>query len=132
MMATPRRKFSLRLKVFGSIFLLMVGVVVFFLFVAPSLERNVLTTWQCDVTSAEPHELSGTFKGSTTLPSVLLDTSDCGDIALQNGVTFDNNTEIAADFVPGTYDFQIGWVSVYLIRLLPNGLPEAQSYEPVS
>ncbi|MEV7767160.1 hypothetical protein [Microbacterium sp. Kw_RZR3] len=132
MMATPRRKSSLRLKVFGSIFLLMVGVVVFFLFVAPSLERNALTTWQCDVTSAEPHESSGTFKGSTTLPSVLLHTSDCGDIALQNGVTFDNNTEIAADFVPGTYDFQIGWVSAFLIRLLPNGLPEAQSYEPVS
>lgn len=130
-MTSTRRKSSLKLKVLGSIFLLMVAVVIFVLFVAPGLEKNVLTTWRCDVTSAEPRESSGTFKGSTTLPSVLLRTSDCGDIALQNGVTFDNNTEIAADFVPGTYDFQIGWVSVYLIRLLPNGLPEAQSYEPV-
>lgn len=115
-----------------AVFALLILLPIFIFGVAPNLEQNVTSTWRCDVTSAEPRESSGGMKGSSTLPSVLLRTTDCGDVVLQKGVTFDNSAALAGDFRPGVYDLRIGWVSANIIRLIPNGLPEVQSYEPVS
>lgn len=112
------------------VFVLLLAFPVFIFGIAPPLERNVTTTWRCEVTSAEPRESSGGLRGSSTLPSVLLHTVECGDVVLQRGVTFDDMDAVAADFEPGAYDFEVGWVSAHLMTLIPNGLPEVRSYRP--
>jgi hypothetical protein len=134
-MTPSRRQKKPPSKLSVGISLVIGGLSLFLLFyvfvLTPILEQNVITTWRCEVTAAEPRESSGGLRGSSTLPSVLLHTRECGDILLQKGVTFDNSTALAADFRPGVYDFRIGWVSANVMKLIPNGLPEAQSYEAV-
>lgn len=134
MPAGRRRKPPSRVAVFFSLLVVTLAsaLTVFTLFIGPPLENNVLTTWRCTVTSAEPRQSNGGFKGSSSLPSVRLHTTECGDVVLQWGITFDNSARVAADFLPGVYDFQVGWVSAHLMPLLPNGLPAVKSYEPVS
>lgn len=131
MPAGRKKKPPSKLAVLASLLVVAVGfaLTVFTLFIGPPLENNVLTTWRCTVTSAEPRESSGGFKGSSSLPSVLLHTTECGDVVLQRGVTFDNSARVAAAFEPGVYDFQVGWVSAHIMPLI--GLASVQSYEAV-
>ncbi|KTS03934.1 hypothetical protein RSA3_15685 [Microbacterium testaceum] len=82
---------------------------------------------ECTVTGAQAASSGG--GRSPTLPIVRIETSDCGALAWQEGVTFDNNAEVAETFSPGVYVIRMGWFSRVVMPLLPDGLPTVKSYE---
>ena len=104
-MVAKRKKFSLKLKLLGAVFLVMCLAILFIFAIGPALERNVVESVQCKVAAAESRTSSGTFKGSSTFPSILVQTADCGDLVIHNGVNCSNQKVIALSFEPACYEF---------------------------
>jgi hypothetical protein len=96
---------------------------------SPLLDRMDVQTVRCEVVSAEPRTSSGGSRGSASTASVLIETSSCGPIVVDRGVSFDNRQEVASSFEPGSeYDFDIGWFSRVVSKGLLRGLPTADEY----
>ncbi|WP_434993130.1 hypothetical protein [Arthrobacter sp. Ld5] len=63
---------------------------------------------------------------------VLVETTDCGPIVIDQGVDFENEEEVASSFAVGSeYDFDIGWYSRVVMKNVLGNLPSAQDYRPV-
>ncbi|MFL4477078.1 hypothetical protein ACIPUB_02240 [Paeniglutamicibacter sp. ORCA_105] len=84
---------------------------------------------QCEVVSAEPRTSSGGSRGSVSTAGVLVNTSNCGDIYVDRGVSFDNQEEVAASFTAGDeYEFDIGWFSRVIMEGILDRTPSVQDY----
>jgi hypothetical protein len=118
----PSRKLVALLAVFALMILAGVGVILI-----PQWDNIGIEGRECTVTGAQAASSGG--GRSPTLPIVRIETSDCGALALQDGITFDNNTEVAATITPGVYEIGMGWFSRVVMPLLPDGLPTVKSYE---
>lgn len=86
----------------------------------------------CEVVSAEPKTSSGGSRGSVSTPGVLVNTSNCGDIYVTPGATFDNQEDVAASFKAGDeYEFDIGWFSRVVMDGILDRNPSVQDYRLV-
>ncbi|MEV8240415.1 hypothetical protein AB0O90_09285 [Microbacterium testaceum] len=115
-------KAVLVLGIFAVLLLAAVAV-----FLIPQWDNIGIEGRECTVTGAQAASSGG--GRSPTLPIVRIETSDCGALAWQEGVTFDNNAEVAETFTPGVYVIRMGWFSRVVMPLLPDGLPTVKSYE---
>ena len=99
---------------------------------SPLLDRIQVEASRCEVVSAEPSTSSGGSRGSASTASVLIETSNCGALAVSRGVTFDNQQEVAASFEQGSeYEFDMGWYSRVVMKRILNGVPTAADYRLV-
>ena len=113
------------------VFLLLVvfGVGVLF---GPELDSISVESVRCEVVSAEPRSSSGGLRGSASTASVLIQTSNCGRLAITEGVTFDGRQELAASFqVGGEYEFDVGWLSRVIMKDVLHQIQSVQGYRPV-
>ncbi|WP_052690620.1 hypothetical protein [Pseudarthrobacter chlorophenolicus] len=123
---TAPRKAAL---IFAAI--VMVGAVGGVLF-SPLLDRIQVEASRCEVVSAEPRTSSGGSRGSASTASVLIETSNCGPLVVNRGVTFDNQQDVASSFKPGReYEFDMGWYSRVVTKGMLNGIPTAAEYRLV-
>lgn len=121
----PPKKPTIMLRLSVLLFSLMVvfGVVIL---ASPWLDTRDVQPIRCEVVSAEPRTTSGGLRGSVTTRSVLVETQDCGPLAIHWGVTSDSQDELASSFTPGaTYEFDIGWFSRTFFK---NGIQSARDY----
>lgn len=108
----PPRKKPSKMDRFWASLAIPMFVFVAFIFAGPWLDSKDVQTFQCQVVSAEPRTSRGGSRGSVSTASVLLKTSNCGQLGISRGVSFDNREEIASTFKIGaTYEFDIGWYS---------------------
>lgn len=99
---------------------------------SPLLDRIQVEAIRCEVVSAEPRTSSGGSRGSASTASVLIETSNCGPLVVNRGVTFDNQQEVASSFEQGSeYEFDMGWYSRVVTKRILNGLPTAAEYRLV-
>ena len=64
--------------------------------------------------------------------SVLIETSNCGALVVNRGVTFDNQQGVATSFEQGSeYEFDMGWYSRVVTKRIFNDLPTAAGYRLV-
>lgn len=99
---------------------------------SPLLDRIQVEASRCEVLSAEPRTSSGGSRGSASSASVLIETSNCGALVVNRGVTFDNQQEVASSFVRGgEYEFDMGWYSRVVTKHIFNGIPTAAGYRLV-
>jgi hypothetical protein len=97
-------------------FFLMVVVFLGVMF-SQQLDSVAVETVRCEVVSAEPRSSSGGSRGAASTPSVLIQTSNCGRLAITEGVTFDGRQEVASSFQVGAeYEFDIGWFSRVIMK----------------
>ncbi|WP_153003337.1 hypothetical protein [Microbacterium testaceum] len=122
----PRKRPSLKLVALLTVFALMILAAVGVILI-PQWDNIGIEGRECTVTGAQAASSGG--GRSPTLPIVRIETSDCGALAWQEGVTFDNNAEVAETFSPGVYVIRMGWFSRVVMPLLPDGLPTVKSYE---
>jgi hypothetical protein len=102
----------------------------FFLASSPYLDTLAVKPMRCEVVSAEPRTASGGGRGSVSTSEVLVETTDCGPIVIDQGVDYENQEEVAASFKPGSeYEFDLGWYSRF--RKNFDDLPSAQDYRLV-
>lgn len=121
----PPKKPTFMSRLSVVLFLVMF-VVAAVIFASPWLNTRDVKSVRCEVVSAEPRTTSSGSRGSVTLVSVLVETQDCGPLAIHWGVTSDNQDEIAASFIPGTtYEFDIGW---YDRTFFKNGIQSPRDY----
>ncbi|WP_043440791.1 hypothetical protein [Arthrobacter sp. L77] len=103
-----------------------------FLVSSPYLDTLAVETVRCEIVSAEPRTASGGSRGSVSTSEVLVQTSDCGPVIIDQGVSSDNQEEIASSFAVGSeYEFDIGWYSRVVMKNMRGNLPSAQDYRPV-
>ncbi|TFC59635.1 hypothetical protein [Cryobacterium sp. TMB1-7] len=130
--ATPKAKKKPRAGwLYWVVFLLLVvfGVGVLF---GPELDLISVESVRCEVVSAEPRSSSGGLRGSASTASVLIQTSDCGRLAITEGVTFDGRQELAASFQVGAeYEFDIGWLSRVIMNDVLHQIQSVQGYRLV-
>lgn len=99
---------------------------------SPYLNTLAVETVRCEIVSAEPRTASGGSRGSVSTAAVVIRTSNCGPIALDKGVNFENEDDVASSFTVGAeYDFDIGWYSRVVWKGVLNNIPSAQDYRPV-
>lgn len=99
---------------------------------SPLWDRIQVEASRCEVVSAEPRTSSGGSRGSASTASVLIETSNCGSLVVNRGVTFDNQQEVASSFEPGSeYEFDMGWYSRVVMKRILNDLPTAAEYRLV-
>lgn len=99
---------------------------------SPLLDRIQVEASRCEVVSAEPRTSSGGSRGSASSASVLIETSNCGALVVNRGVTFDNQQEVASSFEQGSeYEFEMGWYSRVVTKRILNGIPTAAGYRLV-
>jgi hypothetical protein len=99
---------------------------------SPLLDRIQVEASRCEVVSAEPRTSSGGSRGSASTASVLIETSNCGALVVNRGVTFDNQQEVASSFERGSeYEFDMGWYSRVVTKRIFNGIPTAAEYRLV-
>ena len=113
------------------VFLLMVvfGVGVLF---GPELDSLAVESVRCEVVSAEPRTSSGGLRASASTRSVLIETSNCGRLAIERGVTSDGQQELASSFQVGAeYEFDIGWLSRVIMKDVLHQIQSVQGYRPV-
>ncbi len=79
--------------------------------------------------SASPNTNSGGSRGSASSAGVLVETSNCGMISVSQGVTFENQQEVASSFKVGKdYEFDLGGFSRLVMKDFRNGIPSARNY----
>ncbi len=99
---------------------------------SPYLDTIAVKTVRCEIESAEPRTASGGSRGSASTAEVLVETSNCGPVVIDQGVSFDNQEEVAASFRVGSeYEFDIGWYSRVIMKNLRGNYPSAQDYRLV-
>lgn len=112
-------------------FLLMVVVLVGVMF-SQQLDSLAVETVRCEVVSAEPRSSSGGSRGAASTPSVLIQTSNCGPLAITEGVTFDGRQELASSFQAGAeYEFDIGWFSRVIMKGVLHQIQSVGAYRLV-
>ena len=112
-------------------FLLMVVVFLGVMF-SQQLDSVAVETVRCEVVSAEPRSSSGGLRGSASTASVLIQTSNCGRLAITEGVTFDGRQELAASFQVGAeYEFDVGWLSRVIMKDVLHQIQSVQGYRLV-
>jgi hypothetical protein len=130
--ATPKATKKPRAKwLYWVVFLLLVvfGVGVLF---GPELDSISVESVRCEVVSAEPRSSSGGLRGSASTASVLIQTSNCGRLAITEGVTFDGRQELAASFQVGAeYEFDVGWLSRVIMKDVLHQIQSVQGYRLV-
>jgi hypothetical protein len=120
----PPKKPTIMSRLSVVLFLAMVIVGVGVL-ISPWLDTRDVQSIRCEVVSAEPRTASGGSRGSVSTPYVLVETQDCGPLAIE-GMTFDARQEVASSFEIGaTYEFDIGWYSRTFFK---NGIQTVQEY----
>lgn len=98
---------------------------------SPYLDTLAVETVRCEVVSAEPRTASGGGRGSVSTAEVLVETSDCGPVVIDQGVSFDRQEDVASSFEVGAeYEFDIGWYSRVVMKRVLGDLPSAQDYRP--
>jgi hypothetical protein len=126
---TPRQRLVRRLSVVG---LLLTLVFFFGVLLSPVLDSIDVQTVRCEVESAAPRTASGGSRGSASTPEVRIETSDCGPLSIESGLTFDNSDELASTFEVGAeYDFEIGWFSRVIMTNVFHGSQTVQGYQLV-
>ena len=121
----PRKKPTIMSRLSPLLFILMV-VVGAVILASPWLDTRDVQSVRCEVVSAEPRTSSGGSRGSASTASVLVETQNCGPLAIHWGVTSDNQDEVAASFTTGaTYEFDIGWYSRTFFK---NGIQSVRDY----
>jgi len=128
------RKFFFLLVLFVVLPVLLLGVAPG---VAEQYDRSHLMTVTCDVVDASPASTSSrSLRGiGATGVQVVIETSDCGKLLLQKGVSDQNAASLATELSRGrTHEFQVGPVAwnTKAITGLMDVSPEAYSYAPVS
>jgi hypothetical protein len=112
---------------------LLMFVTVIFIVSSPYLNTLAVETVRCEIVSAEPRTTSGGGRGSVSTAAVVIRTSNCGSIALDRGISFDIQDDVAASFERGAeYEFDIGWYSRVVWKGVLNNIPSAQDYRPAS
>lgn len=112
---------------------LVMFVAALFIVASPYLSTVGIQTVQCEIVSAEPRTASGGSRGSVSTAAVVIRTSDCGSIALDKGIDFDTQADIASSFKPGDeYEFEIGWYSRVIWKNVLGNIPSAQEYRKAS
>ena len=112
-------------------FLLMVVVFLGVMF-SQQLDSVAVETVRCEVVSAEPRSSSGGLRGAASTPSVLIQTSNCGRLAITEGVTFDGRQELASSFEVGAeYEFDIGWFSRVIMKDVLHQIQSVGAYRLV-
>lgn len=105
----------------------------FFLISSPYLDTLAIETVRCEVVSAEPRTASGGSRGSVSTSEVLVETSNCGRIIIDQGVDFENQEEVASSFAVGSeYEFDMGWYSRVVMKNEYGNLPSVQDYRLVN
>ena len=131
--ATPKKSW----KKFVGLLALFVGLPVLLFGVAP----GVLSDWDdshrvrvdCTVERAAPTTSSSrSLRGiGSTGVQIVVETSDCGDLLVREGVDRDTADVVAADLRPGrTYTFEVGQTAWALrgVTAFTNISPEAYDY----
>jgi hypothetical protein len=117
-----------------TIVVMLVGVAVI-LFGAPLLrtvDSTNPTDLRCTVTGAAAGTASAGQRGGATWSRVLIETSDCGQLTLTQGIDEHNRDSVAADLNDGgVYTFSIGGGTKFLLPgLRLFGLtPEVTGFE---
>lgn len=108
----PPRKKPSKMDRFWASLAIPLFVAAAFVFAGPWLDTKDVQTFECEVVSAEPRTSSAGIRGSVSTASVLVKTSNCGQLAINRGVSFDNREEVASTIKIGAnYEFDIGWYS---------------------
>ncbi|MFK0040038.1 hypothetical protein ACIQTW_09375 [Paenarthrobacter sp. NPDC090517] len=124
-----RNRRSKRFWKLTGVFILIAGL---FVLLIPTWDSIAVESLRCEVVSASPNTNSGGSRGSASSAGVLVETSNCGTISVSNGVSFENQQEIASSFEVGKdYEFDIGWFSRVVMKDLRNGIPAARDYRLV-
>lgn len=106
---------------------------VFFVAASPYLDTLAIETVRCEVVSAEPRTASGGSRGSVSTSEVLVNTSNCGEIVVDEGVNSKNQEEVASSFAVGSeYEFDMGWYSRVVMKNEYGKLPSVQDYRLVN
>jgi hypothetical protein len=106
----------------------LLGIVVFLgVMFSRQLDSVAVETVRCEVVSAEPRSSSGGSRGSASTASVLIETSNCGRLAVTWGVTFDARQELASSFQVGAeYEFDMGWFSRVIMKDVLHQIPSVE------
>jgi hypothetical protein len=119
----PRLKWYWKLAAF-----LFFGFTIFYMLM-PALNSFGIESLRCDVISARPDTSSGGTRGSASTAGVLVETTNCGTMHVSEGVSFDNQDEVAASFKGGReYEFDLGWFSRVVTKDIRHEIPSVQDY----
>jgi len=87
------------------------------IFGGPVIESRTQAPITCTVTSSHASTARSGIKTQSSSAEVVIDTKDCGTLAMTNGVDFDNSAEIAAGVEVGhAYTFSTGAYSRVVLR----------------
>ncbi len=98
----------------------------------PALDSIAVESLQCKIVSAKAESSSGGTRGSASTAGVLIETSNCGQVHISRGVSFDSQDAVASSFSVGSeYEFDLGWFSRVVTKDIRKGIPTALEYRVV-